>query len=420
MERPENSDRISNLPWDVLNNILVHLPLKDAARTSLLSRKWRYKWASLSEFVITDKCITSSMPYKARWVEVVRRILHQVQSHNRGPIEKFKISAYCYPDHSDLDELIIFLTLKGIKELILRDICFIRRFELPLCLFSCSQLICLELHGCILKLPSMFRGFNCLKNLQLTQVSITSETLECLIRSCPVLERLALFNIYHLTIIRIFNQNLKYLRIDSEFEDISLEGNPLLACVDIRMIPMTRITIPRQLEEGNPSNLIRVLGCLYGVKKLTLSSYFIKFLANGSVPDRFPTPLFNLSFLYLKEIEFHSLQDISAAFSILRSSPNLEELVISVGHSNAVIRSVVDFLEEQCLLDFFFSQLKVVRIRGVCWTTTEWEFLKLILAHSPVLEVLIIVNSRFQMIAESLLLQAERASENLKIMNLSL
>ncbi|XVF81858.1 hypothetical protein PTKIN_Ptkin15bG0189400 [Pterospermum kingtungense] len=309
MERPENSDRISNLPWDVLNNILVHLPLKDAARTSLLSRKWRYKWASLSEFVITDKCITSSMPYKARWVEVVRRILHQVQSHNRGPIEKFKISAYCYPDHSDLDELIIFLTLKG---------------------------------------------------------------------------------------------------------------NPLLACVDIRMIPMTRITIPRQLEEGNPSNLIRVLGCLYGVKKLTLSSYFIKFLANGSVPDRFPTPLFNLSFLYLKEIEFHSLQDISAAFSILRSSPNLEELVISVGHSNAVIRSVVDFLEEQCLLDFFFSQLKVVRIRGVCWTTTEWEFLKLILAHSPVLEVLIIVNSRFQMIAESLLLQAERASENLKIMNLSL
>ncbi|XWS36888.1 hypothetical protein CRYUN_Cryun20dG0123900 [Craigia yunnanensis] len=116
---------------------------------------------------------------------------------NSGPIEKFKLAAYCYPDHSDLDEWIIFPRVK-------------------------------ELHGCIFKLPSIFRGFNCLKSLYLTQ-------------------------------------NLKYLEIDSEFEDISLESSPLLASVDIRVIPVDGTTMPRQLEEGNPSNLIRVLGCLYGV-----------------------------------------------------------------------------------------------------------------------------------------------------------
>ncbi|XWS47539.1 hypothetical protein CRYUN_Cryun14cG0161000 [Craigia yunnanensis] len=331
MVKPVKSDRISNLPWDVLNGILVHLPLRDAARTSLLSRKWRYKWASLSQFVIDDKCFPNSLPDKARWGEV-RRIFHQVQSNHSGPIEKFKLAAYCYPDHSDLDEWIIFLTVKGIKELILQDFSSIRRFKLPLCIFSCPQLICLELHGCIFKLPSIFRGFNCLKSLQLTQVSITSETLERLIRSCPILERLTLLNIDHLAILRIHNENLKYLKIDSEFKDISLESSPLLAGVDIRMIPMDGTTMPRQLEEGNPSNLIRVLGCLYDVKKLTLSSYFIMFLANGSVPERFPTPLFNLSFLDIKEIRFNSFREVSAFFSILRSSPNLEELVISVSH----------------------------------------------------------------------------------------
>ncbi|XP_017975857.1 PREDICTED: F-box/FBD/LRR-repeat protein At1g13570 isoform X2 [Theobroma cacao] len=365
MEKPVKSDRISNLPWDVLNSILVHLPLRDVARTSLLSRKWRYKWTSLSQFVIDDKCFPYSLPDKTRWGEI-RRIFHLVQSNHNGPIEKFKLAAYCYPDHSDLNEWINYLTVKGIKELILQDFSFIRRFKLPSCLFSCPRLICLELHGCILKLPPTFRGFNCLKSLQLAQVSIISETLEYLITSCPALERLTLLNIDHLAILRIRNQNLKYLKIDSEFEDIFLQSSPLLASVDIRMIPVDGRSMPWS-EERDPSNLIRVLGCLYGIKKLTLSSYFIK-----------------------------------------------------VGHSNEVIRPVVDFLKDQCLYNFFFSQLKVVRIRGLCGTRPELEFLKLILAHSPVLEALTVVKYGSERVPESLLLHVERASEKLKITSLSL
>ncbi|XP_022771902.1 F-box/FBD/LRR-repeat protein At1g13570-like isoform X1 [Durio zibethinus] len=419
MEKPVESDRISNLPWDVLNSILMHLPLRDAARTSLLSRTWKYKWTNLSQFVIDDKCFPNSLPDKARWGEV-RRIFNHVRSNHSGPIEKFKLAAYCYPDHSDLDEWIIFLTFNGIKELILQDFSVIRRFKLPPCLFSCPQLICLELHGCIFKLPTTFGGFNCLKSLTLTQVSIISETLERLIHSCPILERLTLLNIDHLAILRIHNQNLKYLKVDSEFEDISLESCPLLASVDIHMIPMDGRTVPRKLEKGNPSNLIRVLGCLHGIKKLSLSSDFIKFLANGSLPERFPTPLLNLLFLDLKKITFSSFKDVAAFFSILRSSPKLEELVISVVYSNQACRRVLGFLKEQSRYDFFFSQLKVVRIRGLHGTKPEWEFLKLILAHSPVLETLTIVKYETGRLRESLLLDVERASENLKIMSLTL
>ncbi|XP_022771905.1 F-box/FBD/LRR-repeat protein At1g13570-like isoform X2 [Durio zibethinus] len=366
MEKPVESDRISNLPWDVLNSILMHLPLRDAARTSLLSRTWKYKWTNLSQFVIDDKCFPNSLPDKARWGEV-RRIFNHVRSNHSGPIEKFKLAAYCYPDHSDLDEWIIFLTFNGIKELILQDFSVIRRFKLPPCLFSCPQLICLELHGCIFKLPTTFGGFNCLKSLTLTQVSIISETLERLIHSCPILERLTLLNIDHLAILRIHNQNLKYLKVDSEFEDISLESCPLLASVDIHMIPMDGRTVPRKLEKGNPSNLIRVLGCLHGIKKLSLSSDFIK-----------------------------------------------------VVYSNQACRRVLGFLKEQSRYDFFFSQLKVVRIRGLHGTKPEWEFLKLILAHSPVLETLTIVKYETGRLRESLLLDVERASENLKIMSLTL
>ncbi|KAJ0680368.1 putative FBD domain, F-box-like domain superfamily protein [Helianthus annuus] len=40
-------DRISTLPQPVLETILCLLPTEDAARTSILSREWRYKWTKI-------------------------------------------------------------------------------------------------------------------------------------------------------------------------------------------------------------------------------------------------------------------------------------------------------------------------------------------------------------------------------------
>nr|XP_009783671.1 PREDICTED: FBD-associated F-box protein At2g26860-like [Nicotiana sylvestris] len=37
-------DILSNLPDDVLDDILMRMPLPDVVRTSILSKKWRYKW----------------------------------------------------------------------------------------------------------------------------------------------------------------------------------------------------------------------------------------------------------------------------------------------------------------------------------------------------------------------------------------
>ncbi|KAJ3687351.1 hypothetical protein LUZ61_016515 [Rhynchospora tenuis] len=44
---PTTIDRISILPDHVLHHILSFLPLKQAGRTSILSRRWRHVWASL-------------------------------------------------------------------------------------------------------------------------------------------------------------------------------------------------------------------------------------------------------------------------------------------------------------------------------------------------------------------------------------
>lgn len=271
MEKHTNVDRISSLPWDVLDTILVSMPLKEAARTSILSSWWRSKWTGLSQFVINDTCLPSYLSDKVvRWKEIMK-IIHQVQLNHSGPIEKFKLAAYCHPNHSDLDQWIQFLTEKGIKELILQEFDSVKRFKLPSCLFSCPQLSCLELYGCIVSLSPTFRGFNCLASLHLTHVSISSDTLEVLVSNCPVLESLMLLHIDHPSFLRINNPKLKHLKIDSKFEDICLQNAPLLSSVDICL----RI-IPQHLDQVKACNLVRVIGCLHGIGKLILSSHFLE------------------------------------------------------------------------------------------------------------------------------------------------
>lgn len=420
MEKQTKIDRISNLPWDVLDTILVHMPLKEAARTSILSSKWRYKWTGLSQFVIDDKCLPSSLSDKvARWGEIMK-IIHQVQLKHSGsiekcPIEKFKLAAYCHPNHSDLDQWIQFLTEKGIKELILQEFDSVKRFKFPSCLFSCPHLSRLELYGCIIKLSPTFKGFNSLASLQLCQVSISSDTLEYLIHNCPFLERLTLLNVDHSAVLKIHNLNLKYLKIDSKFEDIYVTNSPLLTCVDIRL----RV-IARQIEQGKACNLVRVIGGLYRIERLILSSHFLEFLAYNNVPDRLPAMLNHLLALDLREVRFDSLKDVRVSLCLLNSAPNLEELLISVGNSCEVSNPVLDFLRAQCLLDLYFNKLKVVKIRGIWGTRLEWEFIKFILAHSPVLEAMTIVKYGGERVPESLLMQVERASEHVKILSLTL
>ncbi|CAI0458695.1 unnamed protein product [Linum tenue] len=49
------ADRITNLPADVIQRILVFLPIKDAAKTSILTSKWRHLWRSIPQLVFDKR-----------------------------------------------------------------------------------------------------------------------------------------------------------------------------------------------------------------------------------------------------------------------------------------------------------------------------------------------------------------------------
>ncbi|KAM2956472.1 hypothetical protein FF2_023588 [Malus domestica] len=406
-------DRISSLPWDVLDGILVRLPLKEVVRTSILSRRWRHKWTGISQFVIDDKCIPSRISDKvARW-ESIMEILCQVQLHHTGPIEKFKLAAYCRPDHSDLDQWIHFLADKGLKEFILQEFDTIKRFNLPFCLFSCPLLNRLELFGCRIKPSSEAIGFKSVVNLHLNEVCVTGGTLECLVINSPVLERLTLLNIDRQIVLRIGNTNLKYLKVDSNFDDIYLENSPSLACVDIGL----RARVVPRLFGSEGGKLIRVIGCLHAIKKLSLSSAILAFLGNNGVPDKLPTLLPHLSVLELRDVQLDSLTEVLVCVCIFRSAPNLEELHLSVASTTEYYKPAADFLITK-LSNHYFEQLKVAKIRAVQNVQTETIFIQLLLAHSPVLKRMTIVHYGSRILPTEVLEQSVPASKDVEIFNL--
>ena len=59
MQKLKREDRLSDLPDDILVNILDRLGVPDAARTSILSRRWRRLSAELSRLVISAQGIES-------------------------------------------------------------------------------------------------------------------------------------------------------------------------------------------------------------------------------------------------------------------------------------------------------------------------------------------------------------------------
>ena len=67
-------DYISNMPDNVITNILNCLPLKEAVTTSSLATNWRYKWTLLTD-VILDEDFFYFLTIKFEGMHVSRLLL---------------------------------------------------------------------------------------------------------------------------------------------------------------------------------------------------------------------------------------------------------------------------------------------------------------------------------------------------------
>ncbi|RLN09795.1 F-box/FBD/LRR-repeat protein [Panicum miliaceum] len=93
-------DRISRLPDKLLSNIVTRLPLKDAARTSTLSPRWRRVWAS-TPLVLCDADLFPVLSYGSFVSHTITDTISCILAVHQGPVRSICLtySFHCVVAH---------------------------------------------------------------------------------------------------------------------------------------------------------------------------------------------------------------------------------------------------------------------------------------------------------------------------------
>ncbi|KAF9588371.1 hypothetical protein IFM89_008801 [Coptis chinensis] len=169
-----NEDRISSLPNNLIHEILSFLDMKHAARTSILSTRWRDLWTSIPTLNFNSTVFLESTRKtskdKDRFIDFIDQRVYS---------------------------WVVALVRRNVQELVI-DIPASLHYLLsvPLCLFNCASLTVLKLQFERLYVPLAlphFISLPLLLTLHLKSVNFLDEDLTSkLFSSCPVLESLVI------------------------------------------------------------------------------------------------------------------------------------------------------------------------------------------------------------------------------------
>ncbi|KAM7472587.1 hypothetical protein LguiA_010770 [Lonicera macranthoides] len=359
-------DRISTLPDSLLSHILSFLPTKYAVRTSILSTRWKYLWASITNLDFDDgtfvhyKLIEETDRKHTLFMLFVYRVLLLLKPHG---MRKFRLKCKCVASHGNLhiNDWISTAIDRGVEELDIKINSFyspVLKDLLPLTLFNCNTLAVLKLDGRFkLNLSTPSVGLPSLKILHLHRVKYEDE--ECvrkLFRSCPVLEDLVIerydedgattFNISSASLIRLkiyfaFHEQitrsvlqintpaLKYLDLkDTRSWRVSLTNMVSLVEANIDACIWSRLGDGDDDEQDD--NLIiydyilfKLLEGLSNAKFLSLSCNTMEALSFAS---QFVSPKFH-NLIRLKVYFNNRSREWKPLSSLVANSVNLEELI---------------------------------------------------------------------------------------------
>ncbi|XP_031113544.1 F-box/FBD/LRR-repeat protein At1g13570-like isoform X2 [Ipomoea triloba] len=375
-------DRFINLPTDVLNCILDHLPVRDAARTSILSRKWRYIWAAHPNLELDPKDIVTVT--KNDFVGIGNRILLQ----HIGPILTFYVdlSDVHMSQYPNIDLWILYLSRNGLREFTVenssRDL-----YTLPSYVFLCQELIELELSNCIFKQPcGTIRSFQNLKVLFLIEVAFKPEV------------SASIFTASKLKTLHIEKcSGMDHLNFDGCSPSLSSlilyknHGVKLSCFMNCKSITYAKLVFPMEVKSFGPGKRINLASLFKHwplISNLFLDGYHLKLLAADSITSTLPVKVNYLRDLTVYGICFTNLVQISCILCLLHSSPTVHslEILMSVLTVSADNNLVLKYLQERSCMGEDINSLRDLKMKYFQGSRAEMLFVKLILACCPALE----------------------------------
>lgn len=404
-ERCNLKDRLSMLPDDIIVFMLSFLALKEAAVTSLLGKRWRYLWASISNLnfdaeVRLHKIAAAIMDKKDRGepellnterTKYVNFVNHVLSLHSGPNLYEFTICFDLVRHYAqDINKWIEFALSKN----------QIQRFELNLSdssgFISFYKETCYVLPLSLLD-PVSFGGCKSLKTLSFKSVLVTSEMVGCLLSLCPVLERLSVIGSCS------FGRNLKvsgpslmlkYLEISNcpglQFIEIcdtnliSFSYQYLEADLVLKNVPMLvelsyiRIYRPQKLDDV----FGQISCCLHQLEILRLGVFSIKAVTNLHEFAKFP----QVKHLLL-DVSNPEFQTLFPSTSLVKACPSLESFVLKLPWEDRKrIRREVN----KAAIKWPHPYLKVMELRGCYGCMSEVELVTYFCQNAAALEKIVL------------------------------
>ncbi|KAL0432605.1 UNVERIFIED_CONTAM: F-box/FBD/LRR-repeat protein [Sesamum latifolium] len=371
-------DRISKLPSDIIDNILKRLSMRDAVRTSILSRPWRYKWVTIPHLVF-DFSFPARKPSPTYNIE---SIIHKILALHQGPIVKFSVDTYDFRiSYKAVDHWLYCLSTHPLEELVINCLD-------PPChpishlLFVFDRLRHLHLVNFEVRLPSTFNGFGRLVILHLYNVNFAPGEFKIFLSKCPMLESLIVMDTaYEITsgdLQDIDAPNLKSFVFSSCFliPVICFKNAPLLTEITVLFSSYDFMS-----DDSDPSLSVisgldeyknYLIKFIHGLCSLTSHNTGSRRLLPPSVPEKLPIDLNSLRILRFPDIYFRCISEVSCAVCLIRSAPNLQSLEIKMRTER----------------EFTLSQLEYMKIDCLIGWEHEMEFVKLLLSAATELRKL--------------------------------
>ncbi|KAH7549766.1 hypothetical protein ACOSQ2_025564 [Xanthoceras sorbifolium] len=371
-----SKDRISNLPDEILVSILSLLTMKEAARTSVLSHRWRYLWAFTGrlEFQRPSKELRDFE--RCRLVKCVNQVL---QSHKGQTIDKFEINFDVGEGYEHcIDRWLTFALAKKVK-----------RLELNLFYFAPYS----ALGNYTLK-PKILcdSRLDSLTTVLFNHVNVTGEVIQTLLSRCPFLEMLRVSNAMSLVDLKVSGPSLKLKRLEivncheldyieiSALSLVSFKYKGQVTIISIKDAPC----LAEVIFEGSYACLLNngswYSCCLPQLEKLMLDMTCEKF----SRLPKFPS-LRNLKQLELF-LDVSRARDLLCLMSLLNASPLLHLFELRLLNLNRREQGQPKEWEVQPM----HEHLKVFQLSGFVGCRIDTELVLYVLSHAGSLQKIVI------------------------------